>query len=101
MAYSARQRFDICLSQCLAAVVIFLLKCYVIFLQVSGFVSHLRLMSPAAMERMALIGLLVQFESLLSTQGSEMGMLADMYSLNYPPLISIGIAPLSPSVVYN
>jgi hypothetical protein len=65
MAYSARQRFDICLSQCLAAVV-------------TGFVSRIRLMSPAAMERMAVVGLLFQFESLLSTQGSEMGMLADM-----------------------
>lgn len=80
MAYSARQRFDVCLSQCLAAVVRILLHTLLFhtICQVTGFVSRLRLMSPSAMERMALLGLLIQFESLLSTQGSEMGMLADM-----------------------
>ena len=46
--------------------------------QATGFVSRLQLMSPAALERIATVGLLFQFESLLSTQGAELGMLSDM-----------------------
>eukprot|EP00602_Paraphysomonas_sp_CaronLab_P005236 CAMPEP_0185037556 /NCGR_PEP_ID=MMETSP1103-20130426/32166_1 /TAXON_ID=36769 /ORGANISM="Paraphysomonas bandaiensis, Strain Caron Lab Isolate" /LENGTH=1347 /DNA_ID=CAMNT_0027575597 /DNA_START=770 /DNA_END=4813 /DNA_ORIENTATION=- len=66
LAFKARERLDVCLSQCLSAVA-------------TGFVSRLQLMSPAAMERIATVGLLFQFESLLSTQGSELGMISDMY----------------------
>lgn len=65
LAFKARDRLDSSLSQCLAAVA-------------TGFVSRVQLMSPEALERLPAIGMLVQFESLLSTQGAELGMLADM-----------------------
>jgi hypothetical protein len=70
LAFAASQRIDICLSQCLAALV-------------TGFLAKIQLVSasstPSEMENLCALGILVQFESLLSTHGKELGMLADMY----------------------
>jgi hypothetical protein len=70
LAFAASQRIDICLSQCLTALV-------------TGFLAKIQLVSasstPSEMENLCALGILVQFESLLSTHGKELGMLADMY----------------------
>lgn len=70
LAFEASKRIDICLAQCLSALV-------------TGFLAKIQLVSatstPSEMENLCALGMLVQFESLLSTQGKELGMLADMY----------------------
>lgn len=66
LAFLARERFDICVSQCLSSVA-------------AGFLARIKLMSPAVVERVVTIGMLFQFESLLSTQGHELGMLSDFF----------------------
>ena len=70
LAHAASERIDICLSQCLAALV-------------TGFVARMQKLaevsSPEELDNLCALGILVQFESLLSTQGKESGMLQDMY----------------------
>lgn len=70
LAHAASERIDICLSQCLAALV-------------TGFVARIQdlaeVSSPEELDNLCALGILVQFESLLSTQGKESGMLQDMY----------------------
>jgi uncharacterized protein (UPF0212 family) len=66
LAFKARERFDICVSQCLSSVA-------------AGFLARVKLMTPAILERAVTIGMLFQFESLLSTQGHELGMLSDFF----------------------
>jgi hypothetical protein len=61
------ERSDICIPQAVAALV-------------TSFVQKLELLLDNAMfqEQLATVGFLVHFESLLSTYGSEIGMLGDM-----------------------
>lgn len=66
LAFKARERFDICVSQCLSSVA-------------AGFLARIKLMSPSVLERVVTVGMLFQFESLLSTQGHELGMLSDFF----------------------
>lgn len=70
LAHAASERIDICLSQCLSALV-------------TGFVARIQLLcavkSQEELENFCALGMLVQFESLLSTHGKESGMLQDMY----------------------
>jgi hypothetical protein len=70
LAHKASERIDICLAQCLSALV-------------TGFIARIQLLvatnSAEELDHLCALGMLVQFESLLSTQGSESGMLEDMY----------------------
>ena len=66
LAFKIRVRFDVCASQCLASVA-------------AGFIARVKVITPLALERAVTIGMLFQFESLLSTQGHELGMISDYY----------------------